>query len=480
MRLDVTELVPGDVVELRLGAIVPADVRLLEAVDLGCDEAVLTGESVPVGKDVASVPPDPDLADLVSCAFMGTVVQAGESLGVVVATGTDARFGGLAAELGEQQPPRAGGRCSCRCRGRGWRRPTVDHEGGPGVGSRTLRAGGRASPCRPAARVSAGNRVVAVATRDATGLTGIRPEDERGLELRGFLVFLNPPNASARAALERLDRLGVRVKVLTGDNAAVAGTVCGQLGLPAGETLTGADLDQMDDDASRERIGATAVFARVSPERKARMVRAERGARYAVGFLGDGVNDAVALLAADVGASVTPPPTSRRRGRDPSAEEPRGRGRRRRGRSSDLQLAIPTDNVEDPEHLERPTRWDVSSIRRFMLVPGPISSVFDFLTFAVMLGVFHAGPARFRSGWFVESLTNRRPGMRVVCACLHVEEVPAHHHEVDGLEHQGERQAEPSWTHLPRGPLHQAAAALPPVAGAAARARRTGTIPVVT
>jgi Mg2+-importing ATPase len=301
-----------------------------------------------------------------------------------------------------------------------------------------------------------GNRVVAVATRDAPGLVAIRPEDERELQLRGFLVFLDPPKASAKAALERLDRLGVRVKVLTGDNAAVAETVCAQLGLPAGGALTGADLDRMDDDTLRERIGGTTVFARVSPEDKARIVRAQRGAGYAVGFLGDGVNDAVALHAADVGVSVDTATDVAKDAADVILLEKDlavvadgvvgGRRIFRNtmkyvlmGTSSNFgnmfsaagasafltflpmlpsqillnnmlydssQLAIPTDNV-DPEQLERPARWDVSFIQRFMLVFGPISSVFDFLTFAVMLGVFHAGPALFRSGWFIESLATQ-------------------------------------------------------------------------
>ncbi|HEX5535297.1 MAG TPA: magnesium-translocating P-type ATPase [Actinomycetales bacterium] len=624
--LDVTELVPGDVVELQLGAIVPADVRLLEAVDLECDEAALTGESVPVTKDVTPVPPDTDLADLVSCAFMGTVVQAGEGRGVVVATGADAQFGALAAELGEQQPEtefqiglrrfslllvrvaavltagifvinvvlhrpvldallfslaiavgispqlpavvstslaagsrqlarskvlvkrlvciedlgdmdvlftdktgtltegqlrfmrfltvpgqtadeplRLGLMCTEAVIGSGqaaggnpldvalWNSPASAPARAAVIGARRLAtlpfdhdrrmvsvlvddASGpllitkgapesvleRCGPVDERVRAalqrefSAGNRVVAVATRDATGLTGIRPEDERGLELRGFLVFQDPPKASARAALERLDGLGVRVKVLTGDNAAVAETVCAQLGLPSGRALTGTDLDEMDDDTLRQRIGATTVFARVSPEHKARIVRAQRGAGYAVGFLGDGVNDAVALHAADVGVSVDTATDVAKDAADVILLEKDlavvadgvvgGRRIFRNtmkyvlmGTSSNFgnmfsaagasafltflpmlpsqillnnmlydssQLDIPTDNV-DPEQLERPARWDVSSIRRFMLVFGPISSVFDFLTFAVMLGVFHAGPDLFRSGWFVESLATQ-------------------------------------------------------------------------
>ncbi|MFD0332106.1 HAD-IC family P-type ATPase [Streptacidiphilus monticola] len=149
-----------------------------------------------------------------------------------------------------------------------------------------------------------GSRVVAVATRDAAGATTVTAADETGLHLAGFLVFLDPPKADAAASLERLARLGVSVKICTGDNPRVARKVCTDLGLPVGRTLTGRDLAALDDARLAAVVGETTVFARVSPEDKARVVRALRSRGSDVGFLGDGVNDALALHAADVGVSV--------------------------------------------------------------------------------------------------------------------------------------------------------------------------------
>ncbi|MBO0788824.1 MAG: HAD-IC family P-type ATPase, partial [Actinobacteria bacterium] len=314
----------------------------------------------------------------------------------------------------------------------------------------------------PAARAAlerefaAGNRVVAVAARRAPGhAAGLAPGDERGLRLRGLLVFLDPPKASAAAALDRLAALGITVKVLTGDNPVVAGKVCAGLGLSGTKVATGADIDAAGGQLAALLAGTT-VFARVSPEHKAQLVRAQRQGGLDVGFLGDGVNDALALHAADVGISVDSATDVAKDAADVLlldkdlnvlADGVSG-GRRifantmkyvLMGTSSNFgnmfsaagaslflgflpllpsqillnnllydssQLAIPTDHV-DPEQLARPSRWDVRLIRRFMLFFGPISSVFDFITFGVMLWGFHAGPALFRSGWFVESLATQ-------------------------------------------------------------------------
>jgi Mg2+-importing ATPase len=305
------------------------------------------------------------------------------------------------------------------------------------------------------AEFAAGNRVVAVATREAGGRSSITPADEHGLSFRGLLVFLDPPKPDARAALRRLAGLGVSVKILTGDNPVVAAKVCADLGLPSGQVATGAGIDAAGDRLG-DLIGRTTVFARVSPEHKAQIVRAQRATGTDVAFLGDGVNDAVALHAADVGISVDSATDVAKdaadvllleKDLDVLADGVMG-GRRifantmkyvLMGTSSNFgnmfsaagasiflaflpmlpsqillnnllydssQLAIPTDEV-DPEQVAQPTRWDVSFIRRFMLFFGPISSAFDFVTFGVMLWVFHAGPALFRSGWFVESLATQ-------------------------------------------------------------------------
>jgi Mg2+-importing ATPase len=303
---------------------------------------------------------------------------------------------------------------------------------------------------------AAGLRVVAVASRPLPGRTRATTDDERGLTLAGFLTFLDPPKATAAAALARLAALGVAVKVATGDNPVVAERLASSLGLPAGGTLTGPQLDALTDDQLRERAATTTVFGRVDPEQKARVVRALRGSGRAVGFLGDGVNDALALHAADVGISVdravdvakdAADIVLLRKDLDVLADGV-SEGRRifantikyvLKGTSSNFgnmvsaaaasavlpflpmlpsqillnnllydagQLTIPTDRV-DEEQVLRPTRWDIAAVRRFMLFFGPLSSVFDFLTFAVLRGPLDAGPREFRTGWFVESLTTQ-------------------------------------------------------------------------
>jgi Mg2+-importing ATPase len=311
------------------------------------------------------------------------------------------------------------------------------------------------------AEFAAGNRVVAVATRTVTSDSQPTAADERDLGLVGFLVFRDPPKPDAQAALTRLARLGIAVKVVTGDNPAVAEKVCRDLGLVSGApgdggTLNGVDIDALTDTSLATAISATTVFARVSPEQKARIVRVQRSSGGGVAFLGDGVNDALALHAADVGISVDSGTDVAKDAADVILLEKDldvladgvVEGRRifantikyvLMGTSSNFgnmfsaagaslflsflpmlpsqillnnllydssQLAIPTDNVDD-EQLRRPSHWDLHFIRKFMLYFGPLSSVFDFLTFGVMLWIFHSGPGQFRSGWFVESLATQ-------------------------------------------------------------------------
>jgi Mg2+-importing ATPase len=244
--------------------------------------------------------------------------------------------------------------------------------------------------------------------------------------------------------------------VVTGDNAVVAETVCRTLEIPSDGTLNGADIDALDDDALTAAVAGASIFARISPEQKARILSAQRRAGSAVAFLGDGVNDALALHHADVGISVDSATDVAKDAADiillerdlDVLAEGVVEGRRifantikyvLMGTSSNFgnmfivtvaaaflpflpmlpsqillnnllydasQMTIPTDNV-DEEQLVRPSHWDIRSIRQFMVRLGPISSLFDFATFAVMLGVFGAGRALFRSGWFVESLATQ-------------------------------------------------------------------------
>ncbi|MEU8006126.1 magnesium-translocating P-type ATPase [Catellatospora sp. NPDC049111] len=628
VEVEVTGLVPGDVVDLRLGDVVPADLRLLHVAGLECDESILTGESLPVGKDIGVTPEGAGLADLSGCALMGTVVHAGGGRGVVVATGARTQFGRIAAGLSGHQTETefqvglrrfsmllvyvaaaltvsifainvaldkpildallfslaiavgitpqllpavvstslaAGSRklaarkvlvkrlvciedlgdidvlftdkTGTLTHGRisfmravpadpargdlplrwGLLASDTTAAGGHTVGGNPLDAALWSSPAADtahdaiadfqrlsvlpfdhdrqmtsvlvrdrdgtqtvvvkgapeavlqrctdvpataqealAAEFSAGNRVIAVAAKPAAGLDVVTAADEKDLHYAGLLVFLDPPKPDAARALARLAALGITVKVVTGDNPTVAAKVCHDLGLPDGHTLTGTDVDALDDTGLAAAIATTSVFARVSPEHKARIVRVQRLTGGDVAFLGDGVNDALALHAADVGISVDSATDVAKDAADVILLEKDldvladgvVEGRRifantikyvLMGTSSNFgnmfsaagaslflpflpmlpsqillnnllydtsQLAIPTDNV-DEEQLRRPSHWDIRFIRRFMLYFGPFSSVFDFATFAIMLSVFHAGPALFHTGWFVESLATQ-------------------------------------------------------------------------
>jgi Mg2+-importing ATPase len=301
-----------------------------------------------------------------------------------------------------------------------------------------------------------GRRVVAVASRQAPDLTVVTSADEGGLSLEGFLVFADEPKAAARGSLARLAALGIEVKVATGDNPRVAEKVCADLGLASRGTVTGAALELLTDAEFETATQNNTIFARISPEQKARLVVSVRHTGRSVGFLGDGVNDALALHAADVGISVDTATDVAKDAADVVLLEKDlgvladgvGEGRRifantikyvLMGTSSNFgnmfsaaaasavlsflpmlpsqillnnllydssQLAIPTDRVDD-EQLHAPSHWNIAFIRRFMLTFGPISSLFDFLTFGLMLGVLHAGPVEFRTGWFVESLATQ-------------------------------------------------------------------------
>jgi Mg2+-importing ATPase len=320
--------------------------------------------------------------------------------------------------------------------------------------------------CTPESRTAAegtlprlldsGHRVLALAERAVDARAAYDERDETKLSLLGFLVFADPPKADAAASVARLQRLGIELKVLTGDNERTAVHVCGEVGLPVKGVVRGADLEGLDDDALGELVARTTVFARVGPEQKAALVAAAQRNGEDVAFLGDGVNDAIALHRADVGISVDSAVDVAREAADVVLLEKSlstladgvVEGRRifantmkyvLMGTSSNFgnmfsaagasiflsflpmlptqillnnllydisELTIPTDRV-DEELLRRPEHWDIRFIRRFMVFFGPISSLYDFGTFAVMLFVFHAHAPLFRSGWFVESLATQ-------------------------------------------------------------------------
>jgi Mg2+-importing ATPase len=301
-----------------------------------------------------------------------------------------------------------------------------------------------------------GRRVVAVATRAADGLGRITAADETGLHFEGFLVFADNPKSAARESLAQLAALEIEVKIATGDNPQVAEKVCADLGLASKGTVTGAQLEQVGDAEIDAVAKDNTIFARISPEQKARLISSLRRTGRSVGFLGDGVNDALALHSADVGISVDTATDVAKDAADVVLLDKDlgvlatgvAEGRRifantikyvLMGTSSNFgnmfsaaaasavlpflpmlpsqillnnllydssQLAIPADRVDD-DQLHAPSHWNIAFIRRFMLTFGPISSLFDFLTFGLMLGVLHAGPVEFRTGWFVESLATQ-------------------------------------------------------------------------
>jgi len=633
--VDVADLVPGDVVELAVGVIVPADLRLIETTRLECDEAVLTGESATAAKSSAEVAGGSSLAELASCAFMGTIVHQGTATAVVVATGARTEFGKIAAGLDQRVTSTAfqvglksfskllvavaagltisifvinivlarplleallfslaiaigitpqllpaivsvslatGSRHLARSRVLVKRLVTIEDLGniellftdktgtlteGSITFERSIDAAGTESPrtfqfgllCNEAsmtpdgpvggnaldqamwlapnaAAVSTsvdgpasfrrlgtlpfdhdrqlasvivaggidptpmlitkgapevvlarcgdvpvgaadvmaglfadGARTIAIATRAMSSGEVVRdpvPDDEHDLHFVGFLTFVDRPKQDAGAAIRQLGALGIAVKIITGDNGAVAAKVCQDIGMEVTGVLTGNELDQLDDDSLAAAIPITTVFARVSPEQKARIVSTARRDGADVAFMGDGVNDAVALHVADVGISVDSATDVAKDAADiVLLDKDLGvlatgvtEGRRifantlkyvlmatssnfgnmfsAAGASLFLtflpmlpsqillngllydvgQLAIPTDNV-DPEVLARPAGWDIAFVRRFMFVFGPISSVFDIATFMVMIHVLHAGQDEFRTGWFVESIVTQ-------------------------------------------------------------------------
>ncbi len=303
-----------------------------------------------------------------------------------------------------------------------------------------------------------GFRVIALGYKEMPGapdepVYGVK--DEAGLTLLGFLAFLDPPKASAREALDLLAGRKVAVKVLTGDNDIITRYICEQVGMPVERVLLGAEIERMDDTALAEAAAGTSVFAKLAPAHKQRIIHALQGAGHVVGFLGDGINDAPALKAADVGISVNSAVDIAKESSDIILLETsllvleKGVVEGRRvfgnvikyikmaasssfgnmfsvvGASAFLpfvpmlpiqvlinnllydlsQTAIPTDRV-DPEWVSQPRKWTIGAIKRFILVIGPISSIFDYLTFWMMLSLFHAreNPALFHTGWFVESL----------------------------------------------------------------------------
>ena len=307
---------------------------------------------------------------------------------------------------------------------------------------------------------SEGFRVIAVAYRvfpKDNAEPHYTVQDESDMTLLGYLAFLDPPKESAPEAIAKLNSHNVAVKILTGDNDIVTGTICQKVGLSAERILLGPDIEAMSDAELMKAADTTTVFAKLSPSHKERIIRALQADGRVVGFLGDGINDAPALKAADVGISVNSAVDIAKESSDIILlennllvlEEGVIEGRRVFGNvikyikmaaSSNFgnmfsvlgasillpflpmlplqvltnnllydfsQTAIPTDQV-DQEWLARPRKWELGSLRRFIVFIGPLSSIFDYTTYALMWFVFAANTvsrqALFQTGWFVESL----------------------------------------------------------------------------
>ena len=302
-----------------------------------------------------------------------------------------------------------------------------------------------------------GYRLLGVAWRDMPpGCAHIDVGDEQGMIFAGCAVFLDPPKASATEAVTRLIQAGVRVKVISGDAEPVVSHLVKTLALPAQGVLSGDEMESMTDAALAACVNDTDVFVRISPDQKMRIVRALRVRGHTVGFLGDGINDAPAIHAADVGISVEGGTDVARGAADIILLAPDlgvladgvTEGRRtyanimkyiRMGTSSNFgnmlsmalaslvlpflpltslqillnnliydisEIGIPFDSA-DRQDLVQPQAWDIKSVLRFTLVMGPLSSVFDAATFALLHLGFGANEAVFRTGWFVESITTQ-------------------------------------------------------------------------
>jgi Mg2+-importing ATPase len=279
--------------------------------------------------------------------------------------------------------------------------------------------------------------------------------DESDLTLLGYIAFLDPPKDSAAEAIADLAKAGVSVKILTGDNEIITRKICKDVGLKVDRVVLGSEIDHMSDDALSELAPTVVVFAKLSPPQKAKVIEALHRKGHVVGYLGDGINDGPALKVADVGISVDTAVDIAKETADIILleknllvlDEGVIEGRRifanitkyiKMGASSNFgnmfsvlgasiflpflpmapiqvltnnllydfsQTTIQTDNV-DEEYLASPRKWDISNIFKFMIFIGPISSIFDYATYGMMLYVFNAwsNPSLFQTGWFVESL----------------------------------------------------------------------------
>ena len=300
---------------------------------------------------------------------------------------------------------------------------------------------------------SQGLRTIGVAYRDVGSASQITKDHEADMTFLGFLVLFDPVKPGIVETITELRRLGISLKIITGDNRLVASHLSQQVGLSNTKILTGPDLRRMSDEALLKRVNEADVFAEVEPNQKERIILALKKAKNVVGYMGDGINDASALHAADVGISVDSAVDVAKDAADIVLLEKnlavlvQGVREGRRTFANTLkyvfmatsanfgnmfsmagaslflpflpllpkqilltnlltdfpEMTIATDNV-DKELVEKPRRWNISFIRNFMMTFGLLSSVFDYLTFGVLFFILHASPEEFRAGWFLESV----------------------------------------------------------------------------
>ncbi len=301
-----------------------------------------------------------------------------------------------------------------------------------------------------------GYRVLAIATRTIAKKEKYSADDETNLTFVGLMSFLDPPKKSAKEAIAQMEKEGISLKILTGDNELVTSKICEELDIEVLGTIVGDELDTKNDDALIQIVKNTTIFARLNPDQKKRVVVALRGAGYSVGYLGDGINDAPSLRAADIGISVNNAVDVAKESADiillhndlHVLKDGVIEGRKTHanvmkyvmmGASSNFgnmfslagaslllsflpmlpiqvllnnllydfsQMSIPTDRV-DSQTIRKPKKWDIQFIKHFMIVFGPISSFFDFATFFLLLHYYQAGASMFQSGWFLESLVSQ-------------------------------------------------------------------------
>ena len=304
-----------------------------------------------------------------------------------------------------------------------------------------------------------GFRVIAVAYKETDMDKKVFDvKDEYDLTFVGFLAFFDPPKQSVKETIQDLEELGVNVKILTGDNEIITRKICGDVGMTVDKILLGSDIEKLNDEELGKEVESIFVFAKLSPYDKERIIKILRNRNHVVGFLGDGINDSLSLIAADVGISVDTAADIAKESSDMILLEKSllvlkdgiVEGRRifeniikyiKMAASSNFgnmfsvvgasiflpflpmlpvqiltnnmlydfsQMTIPTDKV-DENLLVKPKKWNFKNIKRFILFFGPISSLFDYATFFVMIYVFHAwtNPALFHTGWFVESLLSQ-------------------------------------------------------------------------